>query len=357
MSDAEMIAGGDGAAGNLSLLDKQGTRRVLVTAGPPRRAGSAGIRQGGASVEAGPTSQPANHPNPFGSSDPLPGGALAGAWVPPVESLTLDGQHAAVIVGGKDAAGRCYVTNEKGVPTITLSGITADVTVGTSAIGGHLGVVGKGGSPGIRLDGGAASLTVGQEGSRGSVAVIGVSGVPIVTLDNGDIHVGAKNHPGDVFVYDRDGNVAVHIDGEKGDVTLGNADCAEDFDVAAARRVEPGTVVVLDDDGAVGACAAAYDGRVAGVVSGAGAHRPALVLDRRPSATPRQPIALMGKVYCKVDARFGAVRTGDLLTTSPTVGHAMKASDRSLAFGAVVGKALRALDEGCALIPILVMLQ
>jgi hypothetical protein len=296
--------------------------------------------------------------------------------VPPVESLTLDGQHAAVIVGGKDAAGRCYVTNEKGVPTITLSGITADVTVGTSAIGGHLGVVGKGGSPSIRLDGGAASLTVdkggspsirldggaasvtvGQEGTRGSVAVIGVSGVPIITLDNGDVHVGAKNHPGDVFVYDRDGNVAVHIDGGKGDVVLGNADCAEDFDVAAARTVEPGTVVVLDDEGAVGACAAAYDGRVAGVVSGAGAHRPALVLDRRPSATPRQPIALMGKVYCKVDARFGAVRTGDLLTTSPTIGHAMKASDRSLAFGAVVGKALRALDEGCGLIPILVMLQ
>jgi hypothetical protein len=35
----------------------------------------------------------------------------------------------------------------------------------------------------------------------------------------------------------------------------------------------------------------------------------------------------------------------------------MKASDRDRAFGAVLGKALRSLDQGCALIPILVTLK
>jgi hypothetical protein len=66
---------------------------------------------------------------------------------------------------------------------------------------------------------------------------------------------------------------------------------------------------------------------------------------------------LLGKVFCKVDAQYGAVEVGDLLTTSPTPGHAMKASDPAKAFGAVIGKALRPLTEGHSLIPILIALQ
>ena len=65
----------------------------------------------------------------------------------------------------------------------------------------------------------------------------------------------------------------------------------------------------------------------------------------------------MGKVFCKVDASFGAIAAGDLLTTSTTCGHAMKASDAQQAFGAVIGKAMRPLALGQGLIPILVSLQ
>ena len=97
--------------------------------------------------------------------------------------------------------------------------------------------------------------------------------------------------------------------------------------------------------------------RVAGVVSGAGDYRPAIVLDRRASQRIRKPIALLGKVYCKVDADFGAIEVGDLLTTSDTPGHAMKTTDPMRAFGAVIGKALRPLGTGRGLIPILVGLQ
>jgi hypothetical protein len=35
----------------------------------------------------------------------------------------------------------------------------------------------------------------------------------------------------------------------------------------------------------------------------------------------------------------------------------MKACEASLAFGAVIGKALRPLKHGCALVPILIALQ
>ena len=67
--------------------------------------------------------------------------------------------------------------------------------------------------------------------------------------------------------------------------------------------------------------------------------------------------ALMGKVCCKVDAGYRAIAVGDLLTTSPTSGHAMKVSDPVKAFGAVIGKALGILAEGWRVVPILVALQ
>ena len=142
--------------------------------------------------------------------------------------------------------------------------------------------------------------------------------------------------------------------GVGGDIILPNADCAEDFDIGEAVPIEPGSVVIIGSDGALRECTAAYDGCVAGIVSGAGRYKPALVLDRERRKASRQPVALMGKVFCKADAGQGAIAAGDLLTTSPTRGHAMKASDRQRAFGAVIGKALAPLTEGRGLVPVLV---
>jgi hypothetical protein len=65
----------------------------------------------------------------------------------------------------------------------------------------------------------------------------------------------------------------------------------------------------------------------------------------------------MGKVFCKIDARYAPIEAGDLLTTSDTPGHAMKATDPMKAFGTVVGKALGSLENGTGLVPVLVALQ
>ena len=142
-----------------------------------------------------------------------------------------------------------------------------------------------------------------------------------------------------------------------GDIRLVNADVAEDFATSNVDTAEPGTVMVLDEDGMVRPSERAYDKRVAGVVSGAGHYKPAIVLDRAPMPEDRTTISLVGKVYCKVDAQYGSIDVGDLLTTSSTPGHAMKAADPLKAFGAVIGKALRPLAEGQGLIPILIALQ
>jgi|GEM_PF-588847 len=152
--------------------------------------------------------------------------------------------------------------------------------------------------------------------------------------------------------WDNSGNVTV-----TGDILLTGADCAEQFDVSGGQPLEPGTVVVIDEGGTLQESRVAYDKKVAGVVSGAGEYRHALVLDKRPSENGRVPVALVGKAYCKVDADRSPIQVGDLLTTSPTPGHAMKAAEPLQAFGSIIGKALGRLEKGQGLIPILVALQ
>jgi hypothetical protein len=60
---------------------------------------------------------------------------------------------------------------------------------------------------------------------------------------------------------------------------------------------------------------------------------------------------------CKVDADITPIKVGDLLTTSPTKGHAQKVIEPTQAIGAILGKALASLKEGKGTIPILVMIQ
>jgi hypothetical protein len=163
-----------------------------------------------------------------------------------------------------------------------------------------------------------------------------------------------------VGVLGRGGKLAGLFQGDvevTGDIRLTNADCAEDFDIASPATVEAGTVMVLDCNGRLQASEGAYDKRVAGVISGAGDYKPGIVLDKQQGRRDRSPVALLGKVFCKVDARDAAIEVGDLLTTSGTLGHAMKAVDPLKAFGAVIGKALAPLKGAKGLIPILVALQ
>lgn len=215
--------------------------------------------------------------------------------------------------------------------------------------------------------------------SAGAVTFFPPDGFAWFHVDNGPtggrpigrLRISHGNRPGDNEIVNilQNGNVGIglnnprsrlHVAGSirvTGDIVLENADCAEEFDVADGCPVEPGSVVRLDDGGALTTATEPYDKRVAGVVSGAGRYRPALVLDRQDAATGRVAIALMGKVFCKVDADGSAVSVGDLLTTSATPGHAMRAVERDRAFGAVLGKALAPLPAGRALVPVLVALQ
>jgi len=201
---------------------------------------------------------------------------------------------------------------------------------------------------GQALLGGDAAFGAAMSGGRG---VVGTSDTHTGVEGNSDSGAG-------VWGSSKTGE-AGHFEGDvtvTGDLSLTGADFTEQFDLSAASESEPGTVMIIDDNGTLSPCNQPYDRRAVGVVSGAGEYKAAIVLDKRTSDR-RVAIALLGKTLCKVNADLGAIEIGDLITTSPMPGHAMKASDTWRAFGCVIGKALRPLARGMGMIPILVVMQ
>ncbi len=161
---------------------------------------------------------------------------------------------------------------------------------------------------------------------------------------------------GRVFSVDHDGWTKVSVL----EIT-GGADLSEQFDVASEGvDVEPGMVVAIDAEnpGKLVVADRPYDCTVAGVVSGAGGVKPGMLMGQNGTmADGKHPIALTGRVWTLCDASNGAIRPGDLLTTSNVPGHAMKVTDRARAQGAMIGKAMTSLSEGTGLVLVLVSLQ
>ena len=190
----------------------------------------------------------------------------------------------------------------------------------------------------------------------------------IIHCVDGGMGLDAQNAPS-VFIQANTGNMGIgttapqaklHVEGDikvAGDIRLTGQDIAENFETTTLAAVEPGTVMVIGDDGSLCESCQPYDKRVAGVVSGAGNLKPAIILGRPETDCEAVPIALFGTAFCKVDAAYSPIQTGDLLTASATPGHAMKAAQTTRAFGAIIGKALRPLAAGRGLIPILITLQ
>lgn len=274
-----------------------------------------------------------------GGVEAVSGKHAAGVWAvvgaqSEVSTLVASGPQVTAAVVAQGDAQAIWAESTLG-PAVTATSQNAQGVQGTSTSG--VGVYGTSNSQiGVVGESTTSNGVFGISHSAGAAAVVGRN-----------LAAGSSKLAG-YF----DGNVEV-----TGDVFLQNADCAEDFTIGSEDCVEPGSVMVLSDDGAVRPCNREYDKRVAGVISGAGNYRPAIILDRQSPSALRKPIALLGKVYCKVDASYGAIEIGDLLTTSQTHGYAMKAGEPLRAFGAILGKALQPWPNGRGLIPVLVALQ
>lgn len=138
----------------------------------------------------------------------------------------------------------------------------------------------------------------------------------------------------------------------------GGADVAEPFQMKE-EELEKGSVVVIDDEhpGRLKRSRNAYDTRVAGIVSGANGVNPGIALHQEGAMEGGQNVALSGRVYVQADASGGAIKPGDLLTTSDLPGHAMKVTNHARSQGAVIGKAMSSLSEGRGMVLVLVTLQ
>ncbi len=177
-----------------------------------------------------------------------------------------------------------------------------------------------------------------------------------------------------MVLYDSTGSATIVLDAEfgvggDGRITTevlqitGGSDLSEQFDIQVSDRgfaPKAGYVVSIDanNPGELMVSGQAYDRTVAGVVSGAGDVQPGMLMGQQGTeADGRFPVALTGRVYVWVDADYGAVAPGDLLTTSDTPGHAMKVSNYDQAQGAILGKAMTSLESGQGLVLVLVTLQ
>jgi hypothetical protein len=241
-----------------------------------------------------------------------------------------------------------------------LQAESGNLTLGGGGINGDVLLKNSNDVATVSLNSANGDLTLGGSGTNGDISLKNSSDVETVHLDsaNGILTLGGAGVNGDVFIKNNSDIETIKITGSNGDIEFLNADVAEEFDIRpdALADISPGTVVVVDECGRLRPCEEAYDGRVVGVVAGAGRYRPAIVLDRKGGGN-RLPVAMIGKVYCWVEADSDPVRVGDLLTTSCHRGHARRASDPLQAFGSLIGKALQPLSQGRALIPVLVKPQ
>ncbi|UWZ82852.1 hypothetical protein [Occallatibacter riparius] len=385
----DILAGGNGQGGRLSLYPKKANATIPDTAIIDLRSGDGHARIGGGYYQAsGQVSGPPvigvdgtlSVQNKYGNgtvvADGTNGSLLLGDSTDKGAPIRLDPGSGLVRVGGGSAP--------------PPGGGVGQLPQGTNGV---VSVQDAARNEVIRLGAASAYMMAGGNGHDGDLALFAkTTGSGAAVTDTTDpskatIHLGAhaatmraggNGQDGDVLLFPRtasstdvanNANPTIHMDGQKGNITIAGdviltgavmssgGDCAEEFGIDETHPVEPGTVMVIGDEGTLRASDRAYDKRVAGVIAGAGDYRPGIVLDRIASERNRQPVALFGKVYCKVDAGSSPIEVGDLLTTSETPGCAMKALDPARSFGAVIGKALRPVKEGGALIPILVSLQ
>ncbi len=245
------------------------------------------------------------------------------------------------------------------------------------------GEVGIGTNPTERLDVGGKVRSTGLQVNGSAAFALGGGSINMSTPGGwpGVILYSPNGHRREMAVKDNGLYIAVSPTSSAPDVTngiwilengrlqsktleiTGGSDLSEKFDIlnGSGKQIPaPGMIVSIDPDnsGSLMISDSAYDRRVAGIISGAGGVNTGMLMGQKETpADGGYAVALSGRVYCWVDADKGAIRAGDLLTTSDRPGHAMRVDDYGRAQGAIIGKAMSSLESGTGLVLALVTLQ
>lgn len=238
---------------------------------------------------------------------------------------------------------------------------------------------------------GAGGNGTGVHGSGSRYGVYGNTGRPgiagyFVNGWDGLALVAVSSTTGDILQVKNDDNIVFRVNGAGNVQADGGYHCGNNLDdsagpldeneiapclydsspadfaemLPAAQGLHAGEVLVVGADGALARSSAPYQSAVAGVYS----TRPSYLGNgQRWGQAGYAPLAITGVVPVRASAENGPIRPGDLLTTSGTPGHAMKASPITVAgitfypSGVILGKALEELDTGTGTILALVTLQ
>jgi hypothetical protein len=282
------------------------------------------------------------------------------------------GSNRVVLDGDSSGGGSLYLYDASG-----SSGFRA-----AAVNGGYLYLYNDSGSSRVFLDGDSAggglmylydysgSSAVGMYGSYGGqISLYNDVGSQKVFID-GDDNDATSGGGGLIQLRNGSGTATITIDADyAGDGRIitqelqitGGSDLSENFDLAPTDLlVEPGMILSIDPQrpGQLALSTEPYDHKVAGIISGADGVKPGLIMGQEGTiADGAYPVAITGRVYCLADATEHAIEPGDLLTTSAVPGHAMKVTDHTRAWGAIIGKAMTALDSGQGKVLVLVSLR
>ncbi|PJE57827.1 MAG: hypothetical protein COU81_03985 [Candidatus Portnoybacteria bacterium CG10_big_fil_rev_8_21_14_0_10_36_7] len=304
---------------------------------------------------------------PWARLSSFPSACGAGQYVTAVGATLTCSTPSGTLPAGTDDGQTLRYNGTSWVVNSILYNNGTNVGIGTTNPGAKLEVNGQSmfGSS-VELLGTNKNLIYGNisgSATAGNLLLLQKGGTPrfIVDINGNGIFSGYASSTGGFFTQGSghyggsitiDGSGVVTGDWQVGSITVAGADLAEEF--STSGKLETGTVVVLGDYNlgykSVKPSFKKYDPTVVGVVS----DNPAVIMGKV-ATKYKAIIALTGVVHVKVSNINGAIKRGDLLTTSSVSGYAMKATDPKI--GTIIGKALEDLTSYQGEIMALINLQ
>lgn len=293
------------------------------------------------------------------------GGNVGVGTANPEQALHLFGQNVALLIEAASTSSNGIRFRKNTVDRWFLisDALSANLAL-RKADGGYVMAFDQAGSVGVGTSAPEERLHVQAASPSLLIDATGTGAVGLKIRKNGvqRWHIGSPNLSADLAATNASGQIVMSVD-QSGNFQVSGNLAAKYQDVAewvkAPAQLPPGVVVVIDatERNQVSPAARAFDPRVAGVVSA----QPGVLLGEEQPGHVK--IAHSGRVRVRVDARYGAIGIGDLLVTSPTVGHAMRSTPVEIGGvqihrpGTILGKALEPLTEGEGEILVLLTLQ